>query len=67
MKIGAGVAGMALLGQQLKNYEAQLVQMSENLTEIINGLQREANREFHSSGRSQSDDCLRLVSASTRK
>jgi hypothetical protein len=46
MKIGAGVAGMALLGQQLKNYEAQFVQLSEQLSEIINGLQREANREF---------------------
>jgi hypothetical protein len=46
MKIGAGVAGMVLLGQQLKNYEAQFGQLSEQLTEIINGLQREANREF---------------------
>jgi hypothetical protein len=46
MKIGAGVAGMALLSQQLKNYEAQFGQLSEQLTEIINGLQREANREF---------------------
>jgi hypothetical protein len=37
---------MVLLGQQLKIYEAQFGALSEQLTEIINGLQREANREF---------------------
>jgi hypothetical protein len=46
MKMGAGVAGMALLGQQLTNYEAQFRQLPDQLTKIINALQREANREF---------------------
>lgn len=46
MKAGAGTAGIALLGHQLRNYEAIFVQLSLQMTEVINNLQREANREF---------------------
>lgn len=46
MKKGTGSAGVAMLGQQLKNYEQIFGQLSTQMTEIINGLQREANREF---------------------
>lgn len=46
MKTGTGSAGIAMLGQQLKNYEQILATLATQMIEIINGLQREANREF---------------------
>lgn len=46
MKNGTGAAGMALLGQQLQNYDALFVTLSQQMVEVINNLQREANREF---------------------
>lgn len=35
-----------MLGQQLKNHEATFVNLSSQMLETINALQREANREF---------------------
>lgn len=46
MNTGTGAAGIAMLGQQLKNYEQILATLATQMIEIINGLQREANREF---------------------
>ncbi|KAH7416967.1 Dynamin family-domain-containing protein [Cadophora sp. MPI-SDFR-AT-0126] len=46
MKTGTGSAGVAMLGQQLKNYEQIFATLATQMIEIINGLQREANREF---------------------
>jgi hypothetical protein len=46
MKAGVGTAGIALLGHQLRNYEAIFVQLTQQMIEVINNLQREANREF---------------------
>jgi hypothetical protein len=46
MKPGAGSAGIALLGQQLRNYEGIFGQLTTQMIEVINNLQREANREF---------------------
>jgi hypothetical protein len=46
MKSGAGSAGIALLGQQIRNYENIFRQVSQQMIELINNLQREANREF---------------------
>ena len=46
MKTGTGSAGIAMLGQQLKNYEQIFATLATQMIEIINGLQREANREF---------------------
>jgi len=46
MKQGAGVAGLAMLGQQLRNYEGIFVNLTQQLVEVINTLQRDANREF---------------------
>ncbi len=43
---GAGTAGIALLGHQLRNYEALFAALSQQMIDVINGLQREANREF---------------------
>ena len=37
---------MVLLGQQLRNYENIFTQLAPQMTEVINNLQREANREF---------------------
>jgi len=45
-KAGAGSAGIALLGQQLRNYENIFTQLTNQMVEVINNLQREANREF---------------------
>lgn len=46
MEIGTGAAGMALLALQLQNYNALFVTVSQHMVEVINNLQREANREF---------------------
>jgi len=46
LKAGVGSAGMALLGQQLRNYENIFTQLTNQMVEVINNLQREANREF---------------------
>ncbi|TVY91113.1 Nuclear GTPase SLIP-GC [Lachnellula willkommii] len=46
MKQGVGVAGLAMLGQQLRNYEGTFVNLTHEMVELINNLQREANREF---------------------
>jgi hypothetical protein len=46
MKSAGGSAGIALLGQQLHNYEIIFTQVSQHMVELINNLQREANREF---------------------
>jgi hypothetical protein len=45
-KQGSGAAGLAMLGQQLRNYEAIFVNLTGAMLEVINELQREANREF---------------------
>jgi hypothetical protein len=46
MKQGAGVAGLAMLGQQLRTYEAIFANLTSQMIEVINTLQRDANREF---------------------
>jgi hypothetical protein len=46
MKAGAGSPGIALLGQQLRNYENIFTLLTQQMVEVINNLQREANREF---------------------
>ncbi|KAL2065059.1 hypothetical protein VTL71DRAFT_4199 [Oculimacula yallundae] len=46
MQTGSGSAGVAMLGQQLKNYEQIFGTLATQMTEIINNLQREANRQF---------------------
>lgn len=43
---GAGVAGLAMLAQQLKTYEATFTHFTAEMVEEINKFQREANREF---------------------
>ncbi len=45
-KKGGGSVGIALLHQQLKNYETIFAALAQQMTELINGLQREANRQF---------------------
>jgi hypothetical protein len=46
MKVGAGVAGMAMLAQQLRNYEALFQELATQMGDFIGTIQREANREF---------------------
>lgn len=46
MKTGTGAAGLMLLGQQLTNYNSIFVNLTQQMNEVINGLQRKANREF---------------------
>ncbi|KAG4443740.1 hypothetical protein IFR05_000829 [Cadophora sp. M221] len=46
MKTGSGSAGVAMLGQQLNIYEQVFAALATQMLEMINGLQREANREF---------------------
>lgn len=46
MKSGTGTAGMTLLSQQLQNYGGTLLTLAQQMNELINGLQRDANREF---------------------
>jgi len=43
---GTGSAGLAILGQQLSNYENTFQDLTAQLLEIINTNQRDANREF---------------------
>lgn len=45
-KNGAGIAGLAMLSQQLRTYEATFSILTTEMVEAINNLQREANREF---------------------
>ena len=42
MKTGAGIAGLAMLRNQPQNYEGNF---TEQMIEVIDKLQREANRE----------------------
>src|SRR5580693_4259861 len=46
MKTGSGLAGLAILGQQLQTYEAIFKDLTEQMVLIINERQRDANREF---------------------
>ena len=46
VKAGVGSAGVQLLGQQLRNYEQIFVTLSGAMMDVVNNLQREANREF---------------------
>jgi hypothetical protein len=46
MQVGTSAAGIALLGQQLTNYENVFQTLTAQMTGMINELQREANREF---------------------
>ncbi|KAH7364551.1 putative GTPase SLIP-GC [Rhexocercosporidium sp. MPI-PUGE-AT-0058] len=46
MKTGSGSAGITMLAQQLKNYEQIFATLATQMIEMINVLQREANREF---------------------
>ena len=46
LKQGAGAAGLAILGQQLRTYEAIFANLATQMVELISSLQREANREF---------------------
>ncbi|KAI9053759.1 hypothetical protein LZ554_002710 [Drepanopeziza brunnea f. sp. 'monogermtubi'] len=46
MKTGTSSAGLALLGQQLRNYENIFATLSQKMMVIISDLQREANRNF---------------------
>lgn len=46
MKRASGSAGIALLGQQLIIYENIFATLAQQMTEVINKLQRGANREF---------------------
>ncbi|TAQ85772.1 hypothetical protein B7494_g5916 [Chlorociboria aeruginascens] len=41
-----GIAGVAMLHQQLQNYKAILKDSIKQMNEVVNALQREANREF---------------------
>lgn len=46
MQRGTTIAGLAMLGQQLSNYERTFQDLTAQLLEIINANQRDANREF---------------------
>ncbi|KUJ22436.1 uncharacterized protein LY89DRAFT_714238 [Mollisia scopiformis] len=46
MKSGTGAAGLMLLSQQLKNYDALFVALATQMTELVTTIQRDANREF---------------------
>jgi hypothetical protein len=45
-KNGAGAAGLSMLSQQLRTYEATFSIVTSEMAEAINNLQRDANREF---------------------
>ena len=45
-QIGAGIAGLHMLGQQVANYENLLKDLSTNVKDSINISQKEINREF---------------------
>jgi hypothetical protein len=40
------MAGIGMLGQQLRTYEATFAHLTLEIVEAINALQRDANREF---------------------
>lgn len=46
MKLGLGLAGLSMLGHQLRNYEAIFVDLTAVVSEVITKQQREANRDF---------------------
>ncbi|EHL03633.1 putative GTPase SLIP-GC [Glarea lozoyensis 74030] len=46
VKNGIGVAGLGMLGQQLRNYEATFTDLVGVMKGFINDIQRDANREF---------------------
>ncbi|RDL34492.1 uncharacterized protein BP5553_07620 [Venustampulla echinocandica] len=46
MQKGVGVAGLTMLGQQLRNYEGLFMNLTHQIVELINQSQRDANREF---------------------
>ena len=46
MRSGAGVAGLELLREQLKNHGLDLTTLSKKMKAVINVHQRQANREF---------------------
>ncbi|KAF7899405.1 hypothetical protein EAE99_012326 [Botrytis elliptica] len=43
---GSGIAGLSMLSQQLRTYEATFSILTTEMVEAINNLQRDANREF---------------------
>ncbi|TGO22096.1 hypothetical protein BPAE_0182g00030 [Botrytis paeoniae] len=45
-KNGSGIAGLSMLSQQLRTYEAAFSILTTEMVEAINNLQRDANREF---------------------
>ncbi|KAF7946085.1 uncharacterized protein EAE97_005123 [Botrytis byssoidea] len=45
-KNGSGIAGLSMLSQQLRTYEATFSILTTEMVEAINNLQRDANREF---------------------
>jgi hypothetical protein len=45
-KNGAGAAGLSMLSQQLRTYEATFSIVTSEMAEAVNNLQRDANREF---------------------
>ncbi|KAF7903268.1 uncharacterized protein EAF01_006317 [Botrytis porri] len=46
VKNGSGIAGLSMLSQQLRTYEATFSILTTEMVEAINNLQRDANREF---------------------
>jgi hypothetical protein len=46
VKNGIGSAGLGMLGQQLRNYEATFADLVGVMKGLINDIQRDANREF---------------------
>jgi hypothetical protein len=46
VKNGIGSAGMGMLGQQLRNYKATFADLVEVMKDLVNDIQRNANREF---------------------
>lgn len=46
LKSGQGAAGLNLLSQQLKNYDAIFTTLVAQMVELVNNLQREANRQY---------------------
>ncbi|KAG9237560.1 hypothetical protein BJ875DRAFT_142056 [Amylocarpus encephaloides] len=46
LKVGLGVTSLAMLGQQLRNYEESFANLSAAMAELINAQQLEVNRDF---------------------
>jgi hypothetical protein len=46
LQSGASVTRVAMLGQQVRNYQAVFVDLADDMLKDINAHQREANREF---------------------